>query len=106
MKLCVAIPVVLPALLLADSGAAALARGWVLPTNRRPVHRPRPYGWAQLTVACALCRQLVFLLVLDDVGTRQWGTLAGSVLLVAGLVAMAVSHRAVRGGGGGAGSQA
>lgn len=105
MKLYVAIPVVLVAPLFAASGAAAVARGRVLPTNRRPVHRPRLYGWAQLTVAFALCWQLVFLLALDDIGTRQWGTLAGSVLLLAGLVAMAVSHRTVRRDAEGAGRQ-
>ncbi|MFE4215812.1 hypothetical protein [Streptomyces sp. NPDC056844] len=93
MTLFIAAPVVVLALLIAASGVAAVSHGWVLPTNRRPVRRPRLYGWAQLTVAFALCWQVVLLLVLsDDTGTRRWGTLAGSALLLAGLVAMTVSH--------------
>ncbi|MER5845576.1 hypothetical protein ABT126_00330 [Streptomyces sp. NPDC002012] len=35
MKLYLAIPLVLLALLIATSGVAAVTRGWVLPTNRR-----------------------------------------------------------------------
>ncbi|MFF2328315.1 MULTISPECIES: hypothetical protein [unclassified Streptomyces] len=96
MKFYLAVPVVLVALLIAASGAAAVTRGWVLPTNRRAVHRPRVHGWGQLTVAFALCWQMFFLLVLSDPDTRQWGTLTGSVLLLAGLIVMMVSCRAVR----------
>ncbi|WP_329615909.1 hypothetical protein OG244_24930 [Streptomyces brevispora] len=94
MKFYLAMPLVLVALLIAASGVAAVARGWVLPTNRLPILRPRLYGWGQLLVAFALCWQVLFLLVLSDSGTRQWGTLAGSVLLLAGLVVMTVSRRA------------
>ncbi|MFE2089397.1 hypothetical protein ACWD4L_37890 [Streptomyces sp. NPDC002596] len=93
MKLYLAVPVVLLALFIAASGAAAVSRGWVLPTNRRPVRRPRLYGWGQLMVAFALCWQMVFLLVLSDPDTRQWGTLTGSALLLTGLIVMMVSHR-------------
>lgn len=93
MQLYLAIALVLPALLIAASGTAAVTRGWVFPTNRLPVRRPRLFGWGQLVVACALCWQAVFLLVLSDPGTRQWGTLTGSVLLLTGLIVMTVSRR-------------
>ncbi|MEV5683458.1 hypothetical protein AB0L68_09735 [Streptomyces sp. NPDC052164] len=73
MQLYLAVPVVLVALLIAASGVAALTRGWVLASNRSPVRRPRLYGWGQLTVAFALCRQMLFLLALDGTGPRQWG---------------------------------
>ncbi|MFJ8861589.1 hypothetical protein ACIRD8_24540 [Streptomyces sp. NPDC102451] len=92
MPLYIVVPVVVLALLIAASGVAAVSHGWVLPTNRRPVRRPRLYGWAQLIVSFALCWQMVFLLVLSDSDTRRWGTLAGSALLLTGLVAMTVSH--------------
>lgn len=88
-----AIPLVLLALLIAASGVAAVTRGWVLPTNRKAVHRPRLYGWGQLTVAFALCCQALFGLLISAPGTRQWGTLTGSALLLAGLIVMMVSQR-------------
>ncbi|MFI5757208.1 hypothetical protein [Streptomyces sp. NPDC051569] len=93
MKLYIAVPVVLLASLIAASGVAAVSRGWVIPANRRPVRRPRLYGWGQLLVAFALCWQMVFLLALSDPDTRQWGTLTGSVLLLTGLIVMMVSYR-------------
>ncbi|MEU2134047.1 hypothetical protein [Streptomyces sp. NPDC018352] len=92
MKLYLAVPVVLLALLIAASGVAAVSRGWVLPVNRRPVCHPHLYGWGQLVVAFALCWQMVFLLVPGNPDTRQWGTLTGSVLLLTGLIVMKVSH--------------
>ncbi|MEU0630180.1 hypothetical protein [Streptomyces sp. NPDC005989] len=98
MKFYVAIPVVLLALLAAASGVAGITRGWVLPTNRRPVHRPRLYGWGQLVVAFALCWQVFFFLVLNDPDIlapdiRGWGTLPGSALFLTGLILMMLSHR-------------
>ncbi|MFV5998696.1 hypothetical protein ACNPQM_41750 [Streptomyces sp. NPDC056231] len=93
MKFYVAVPVVLLALLIAASGVAGITRGWVLPTNRRPVHRPRLYGWGQLVVAFALCWQQVCFWVLSDPDIRQWGSLSGSVLLLTGLIVMMLSYR-------------
>ncbi|MFJ7496886.1 hypothetical protein ACIQZB_38235 [Streptomyces sp. NPDC097727] len=93
MKLYVAIPAVLLALLIAASGIAGITRGWVLPANRRPVHHPRLYGWGQLVAAFALCSQQVFFWVPSDPDTRQWGTLSGSVLLLTGLILMMSSYR-------------
>ncbi|MFE3902475.1 hypothetical protein ACFXPY_19665 [Streptomyces sp. NPDC059153] len=93
MKLYVVIPVVLMALLFAASGVAGITRGWVLPTNRRPVHHPRLYGWGQLMAAFALCSQQVFFWVPSDPDTRQWGALSGSALLLTGLIVMVVSYR-------------
>ncbi|GAB3172432.1 hypothetical protein GCM10027162_14910 [Streptomyces incanus] len=97
MRLFLAITVALMALLIAASGVAAVTRGWVLPLNRHLVRRVRLFGWAQLVVAFALCWQVAFGLVISDIGTRQWGTLTGSGLLLTGLLVMAVSQRA--GGG-------
>ncbi|WP_406515842.1 hypothetical protein OH809_29285 [Streptomyces sp. NBC_00873] len=93
MKLYLVIPVVLVALLFAASGAAGITRGWVLPTNRRPVRRPRLYGWGQLVAAFALCWQMVFFSVISDIDIRQWGTLFGSALLLTGLILMGMSQR-------------
>ncbi|MER6151723.1 hypothetical protein ACWGPD_24560 [Streptomyces hirsutus] len=93
MLLYITILSVVVALLMAASGVAAITRGWVLPVNRRPVHRVRLYGWGQLVAAFSLCWQVVFWVVISDIGTRQWGTLTGSGLLLAGLIAMMVSHR-------------
>lgn len=93
MRLYLGIPVVLLALLIAASGTAAITRGWVLPTNRKHVSRPKLYGWGQLVIAIALCCQAVFGLMTNDLDTRQWGTLTGSVLMVTGIVVLAVSQR-------------
>jgi drug/metabolite transporter (DMT)-like permease len=92
MKLCLGIALALLALFFAASGTAAVTRGWVLPTNRRHVRRPQLYGWGQWVMAIALCCQAVFGLVINDIGTRQWGTLTGSVLLLGGIIMLAVSH--------------
>ncbi|WP_055629771.1 hypothetical protein [Streptomyces hirsutus] len=93
MRLYLAIPSVVVALLFAASGAAAVARGWVLPWNRRSVRRVRLYGWGQLVAAFGLCWQVVFGLVISGPGIRQWGTLTGSGLLLTGLIVMTVSQR-------------
>ncbi|MDW4910591.1 hypothetical protein RB628_36030 [Streptomyces sp. ADMS] len=93
MRLYLGIPVVLLALLIAVSGIAALTRGWVLPTNRKPIRHPKLYGWGQLVIAIALCCQAVFGLMTNDLDTRQWGTLTGSVLMVTGIVVIAMSQR-------------
>ncbi|MFF8382169.1 hypothetical protein [Streptomyces kanasensis] len=93
MRLYLGIPVVLLGLLTAASGMAAITRGWALPTNRKSVHRPQLYGWGQLMMATALGWQAVFGLLIDDLGTRHWGTLTGSLLMVTGIIVIAVSHR-------------
>lgn len=92
MKLVLAIPLVLFALLVAASGMAAVTRGWVLPMNRRHVRNPRLYGWGQLVAAFALCWPVVFGLVISDAGTRSWGALTGGMLLVVGLLVMMVGQ--------------
>ncbi|WUD73804.1 hypothetical protein OG937_19975 [Streptomyces sp. NBC_00510] len=92
MKLYLGIALVLLASLVAVSGVAALARGWVLPWNRRHVNRLRLYGWGQLVLAFALYWQALFGLVLNDPGARAWGTLAGSVILLAGVIVMGLAQ--------------
>ncbi|MFD0067857.1 hypothetical protein [Streptomyces sp. NPDC056690] len=86
----IAVPLVLFALFYAASGVAAIARGWVLPMNRRHVRVPRIYGWGQLMVAFALCWQTAF--GFSASGTRASGTLIGSAILLAGLIVMAVGQ--------------
>ncbi|MEU1849349.1 hypothetical protein ABZ499_08720 [Streptomyces sp. NPDC019990] len=88
MKLYLAVPLVLLALLIAASGVSAVTSGWVLPMNRRHVRAPRIYGWGQLVVAFALCWQLVFGLMISDSGARSSGTLIGAAILLAGLIVM------------------
>ncbi|MFE9565935.1 hypothetical protein ACFYM0_33055 [Streptomyces sp. NPDC006487] len=97
MKLYLATPIVLVALLIATSGMAAVTRGWVLPMNRRHVRSPRLYGLGQLVAALALGWQVLFGLVIDDAGTRHWGTLTGGAMMVVGLIVMMVGQLA--GGG-------
>ena len=94
MKLYLAMPLALVALLIAASGVAAITRGWVLPMNRRHVRAPRVYGWGQLVLAFALCWQLVFGLLTSDTGTRPAGTLIGSAMLVAGSLVMMMGQLA------------
>lgn len=88
MKLYLAVPLVLLALLIAASGVGAVTSGWVLPMNRRHVRAPRIYGWGQLVVAFALCWQLVFGLMISDSDARPSGTLIGAAILLAGLIVM------------------
>lgn len=94
MKLYLAASVVVIALLIAASGISAVTRGWVLPMNRRHVRSPRLYGAGQLVAALALCWQVVFGLVIDDAGTRLFGTLTGGAILVVGLIVMLVGQLA------------
>ncbi|MFE6553354.1 hypothetical protein ACFVHS_33860 [Streptomyces sp. NPDC057746] len=84
------------ALLVAASGVAALTRGWVFPLTRPRVRRVRLYGWGQLVLALGLCWQVVFRLVINDPGTRQWVILSGGVLLLAGVIVMGVSQHTGR----------
>ncbi|MER5889587.1 hypothetical protein ABT160_37670 [Streptomyces sp. NPDC001941] len=101
MKLYLAIPLVLMALIIAASGLAAVARGWVLPMHRRHIRDPHRYGWGQLVLAFALCWQLVFGLVVDDADTRSVGTMIGGVLLLIGLAVMLAGQLARGNGKGG-----
>ncbi|WP_328436804.1 hypothetical protein OHA71_05985 [Streptomyces sp. NBC_00444] len=94
MKLYLAMPLALLALLIAASGVAAITRGWVLPMNRRHIRAPRIYGWGQLVLAFALCWQLVFGLLISDSGARPTGTLTGGAILLAGLIVMMVGQLA------------
>ncbi|WP_030269795.1 hypothetical protein [Streptomyces sp. NRRL B-24484] len=96
MKLYLSVPVLLVALLIAASGVAAVSRGWVLPMNRRHIHAPRRHGWGQLVTAFALCWQLFFVFVIDTPGTRQWGALSGTAMLLTGLAVMITAQRAPR----------
>ncbi|MEV5080069.1 hypothetical protein ACIQFZ_08925 [Streptomyces sp. NPDC093064] len=96
MRLHLAIPSVLLALLIAVSGVAAVARGWVLHWNRRSVYRVRLYGWGQLVVAFALCWQVVFGLVINGPYVRYWGAASGVAFMLAGLIVMAVGQRCSR----------
>ncbi|MGW7404223.1 hypothetical protein ACWGI9_10875 [Streptomyces sp. NPDC054833] len=52
------------------------------------------YGWGQLVVAFAPCRQTVFGLLISDSDARPSGTLIGSATLLAGLIVMTVGRLA------------
>ncbi|MEU3278100.1 hypothetical protein [Streptomyces antibioticus] len=92
MKLYIVTAVLLLASLFAASGIAAITRGWVLPWNRRHVHRPRLHGAGQLVAAFALCWQVTFGFLVGVSGIRQIGTLAGSVMLLTGILMMAADQ--------------
>ncbi|MFB7110232.1 hypothetical protein [Streptomyces sp. NPDC056291] len=88
MKVYMAIAGVLIALLIAASGVAGITRGWVPPMNRRPVHRPRLYGWGQLVCAFGILGNGVFWLVLTDPDIRPWGALFSNMLGLTGIILM------------------
>jgi hypothetical protein len=94
VKLYLAMPLALLALLIAASGVAAVTRGWVLPMNRRHVRAPRVYGWGQLVLAFALCWQLASGVLISDSGARLAGTLIGDAMLLAGLLVMMIGQLA------------
>ncbi|MGW3512329.1 hypothetical protein [Streptomyces sp. NPDC000994] len=96
MRLYLAIPLVLLALLIATSGVAAVTRGWVPPWNRRHVRRVRIHGCGQLVLAFALCWQVVFGLVISNPGIRSFGTMSGNGILLTGILLTSVSLRAGR----------
>ena len=102
MRLYLGLAVGLAALLVAASGTAAITRGWVPPWNRKTVRRTQLYGWAQVVMAAALCCPAAFGLMPADLDVRQWGTLGGTALMLAGVLLIAASQRtAGRGRGGG-----
>ncbi|MFI7008363.1 hypothetical protein [Streptomyces sp. NPDC050145] len=82
----------LVATLMAASGVAAVARGWVLPMNRGRVLRTRLYGCGQLLIAVALSWQMGVLTGLVPLPDSA-PTLAGSVLLIVGLILLMLSQR-------------
>ncbi|MEV6116608.1 hypothetical protein AB0L59_30075 [Streptomyces sp. NPDC052109] len=91
MELYFAVPLVLVALLVAASGIAAIASGWVLPMrwNRHQIRRVRLHGYGQLTVAFALCWQVVVSsTALSDSG---WADDVSLASVLTGIILMAVS---------------
>ncbi|MFJ4845049.1 MULTISPECIES: hypothetical protein [unclassified Streptomyces] len=74
--------------LFAASGVAGITQGWVVPWNRRRVSRPGLYGCGQLVFAFGLYWQALFAWVINDPGARAWGTLAGSAILLAGVIVL------------------
>ncbi|WP_369142639.1 hypothetical protein [Streptomyces sp. R44] len=87
-----AIPSAVVALLALVGGTATLRSGWVMPWQRGYVHRPRLFGWAQLSMGAALALQAATAL-LDDRGARS--TVQGIALgfLLAGLILLVLSQR-------------
>ncbi|MFD6424585.1 hypothetical protein [Streptomyces sp. NPDC060198] len=94
MKFYVGIPLVLFALAIGASGIAAVARGWVLPVNRRRVRRVRLFGWGQALVSLALLTEGTVLLVLGGGSSTVPAATAWiwNLLLMAGLAVMGVSQ--------------
>ncbi|MER5866200.1 hypothetical protein [Kitasatospora sp. NPDC002040] len=96
MKLYIAIPLLVLAMLFAAAGIAAVTRGWVVPTSRRWVRNPRRYGWGVLLLAAALLWQILYNLAGGDTGPLPWGIITGGVLQVTGLLIMFASQRQPR----------
>ncbi|MGW0793554.1 hypothetical protein [Streptomyces sp. NPDC002692] len=97
MGLYLAVPLGLLALLIAASGVAAVARGWVPPMHRGFVRRVRLYGWGQLVFALGLCWQAVSETVDDAPGVWHWEGDAAAGMVVVGLCLVGLSQRPVRG---------
>ncbi|WP_329275641.1 hypothetical protein [Streptomyces sp. NBC_00691] len=80
------------AVLFAVGGTAAIRTGWILPFQRRRVHRPQLFGWAQVMMAVAFATQVGGQL-LDE---REPGYVLGVIALLAllgGLVLAVVAQR-------------
>ncbi|MFJ2932640.1 hypothetical protein ACIO8G_07710 [Streptomyces sp. NPDC087219] len=85
------VPSVLAVLLVAG-GVAAVRSGWILPFQRRRVHRTELFGWAQLVMAVAFGAQAAGLLL----GEGEAGYVLGVVAMLAllgGLVLAIVAQR-------------
>ncbi|MEU5220365.1 hypothetical protein AB0G79_29775 [Streptomyces sp. NPDC020807] len=87
-----AVPSVLLALLFAAGGVAAVRTGWVLPWQRRHVHRVRLFGWAQLVIAAAFAAKVATGLF-DDPGADAGLGSVSLLVLLGGFGLMVVSQR-------------
>ncbi|WP_424214076.1 hypothetical protein ACN20G_19495 [Streptomyces sp. BI20] len=94
MSAFIAVPLVLAALFLTGCGVAAATRGWVLPVSRRHVRDTRLHGMGLLLISSAMCWHAVFGTVVEDRGTREWFTLAGGAILVAGILVLGAAQHA------------
>ncbi|MFD8211257.1 hypothetical protein ACFV2S_33240 [Streptomyces sp. NPDC059695] len=87
-----AIPSAVLAALLVAGGVAALRTGWVMPWQRRWVHRPRLFGWAMVTVAGSAAFQASTALIAPrGIGAVAQGAALG--LLLAGMILLTLSQR-------------
>ncbi|MFF3837727.1 hypothetical protein [Streptomyces sp. NPDC001930] len=78
--------------LLVVGGVAAIRTGWILPFQRRRVHRTELFGWAQLVMAVAFGAQTAGQLL----GEGEAGYVLGVVTMIAllgGLVLAIVAQR-------------
>ncbi|MFB7513541.1 hypothetical protein [Streptomyces sp. NPDC056144] len=87
-----AVPTALLALLFAAGGVAALRTGWVLPWQRRHVHRVKLFGWAQLVIAAAFATKVATALF-ESPGADAGVGSASLVVLLAGFGLMVVAQR-------------
>lgn len=92
-----AVPLGLLALLIAASGVAAVARGWVPPMHRGFVRRVRLYGWGQLVFGLGLCLQAVSECVDDARGVWHWEGDATAGMVLVGICMVGLSQRRARG---------
>ncbi|EDY64335.1 conserved hypothetical protein [Streptomyces pristinaespiralis ATCC 25486] len=97
MTLYLGIPLGLMALLVAVSGVAALRSGWLLPVQRKYVVRPHLFGWAQLAIALALVIQVAGAVLVEAGGLRSAVTMAGTAVLLAGVLLIVQAQRPARG---------
>ncbi|MGW4674315.1 hypothetical protein [Streptomyces sp. NPDC004324] len=76
----------LGALVVAVGGIAAIAYGWVLPSRRATVVRPRLYGWGVLVLAVSLFLMGAALVASTDVVESSVRTVAVGLGLVSSKV--------------------
>ncbi|MFE5941705.1 hypothetical protein [Streptomyces sp. NPDC056480] len=78
--------------LLVLGGVAAIRNDWILPFQRRRVHRTRLFGWAQLVMAVAFASQAAGQLLGEGEARFVLGVVALFALL-GGLVLATVAQR-------------
>ena len=71
------------AVLVAVSGIAAVRSGWMLPTQRKYIVRPRLFGYAQLVIAAVLATQIAAAVLVTGDEAQGYVGYAGMALMVA-----------------------
>ncbi|CAM5528059.1 hypothetical protein [Streptomyces pilosus] len=89
---------VLVGLLMVASGVGTLRTGWVVPSARRHVARPKLYGLGALLIGVSILLQgLMYFRVLPSVPPEA-RYVGGNALLLGGLLLVALSQPRQRGG--------
>ncbi|MEU0373610.1 hypothetical protein ABZ070_25745 [Streptomyces sp. NPDC006283] len=83
MNLIVGVLVGVLAALVAVSGIAAVRSGWMLPTQRKYIVRPRLFGYAQLVIAAVLVMQIAGAVLVSGAEAQGYVRYAGMALMLA-----------------------